>query len=279
MSLSFTYRSTRGGEHVIELPEDYQLKEVRHDDKLINLQPESGSLAIPILPGEHDVNIVMRATVEEAIVFSAPTVNLNAPSSNITTIVNMSNQRWILWTDGPLLGPAILYWVEFLAFILIAVLLSKVNFSPLSTVAWIILGVGLSLNNWGVLMLTALWFASLTASKYRPESLNQSAYNLTQIALYFLSVVTVIGLITVIPTSLLSSPSMGIEGYQSYGNHLAWFSDISDGVLPQVSVYSVSTWFYKAIMLVWVIWLCISFVSWMKWAWRALGVQGYWRSN
>jgi hypothetical protein len=279
MSLSFTYRSTRGGEHVIELPEDYQLKEVRHDDKLINLQPESGSLAIPILPGEHDVNIVMRATVEEAIVFSAPTVNLNAPSSNITTIVNMSNQRWILWTDGPLLGPAILYWVEFLAFILIAVLLSKVNFSPLSTVAWIILGVGLSLNNWGVLMLTALWFASLTASKYRPESLNQSAYNLTQIALYFLSVVTVIGLITVIPTSLLSSPSMGIEGYQSYGNHLAWFADISDGVLPQVSVYSVSTWFYKAIMLVWVIWLCISFVSWMKWAWRALGVQGYWRSN
>lgn len=279
MTLSFTYRSTRGGEHIIELPADYQLKEVQSDNKLINLQPESRSLAIPILPGEHNVTIVMRAAVEEALTFVAPSVNLNAPSSNITTVVNMNNQRWILWTKGPLLGPAILYWVEFLAFMIVALLLSRVAFSPLSTVAWIILGVGLSLNNWGVLMLTALWFASLTASKYRPPSLNRTVFNLSQLVLYALSVVTVLALITIIPTSLLSSPSMGIEGYQSYGNHLAWFADKSEGMLPEITVFSVSTWFYKAIMLVWVIWLSISFVSWVKWAWRVLGEQGYWRAQ
>lgn len=279
MTLRFDYRSTRGGEHNIELPSDYQLKEVKSDGRLLNLQPESGSLALPILPGQHRVEIVMRATVEEAIDFTAPTVNLNAPTSNITTKVNMNNQRWILWTNGPLLGPAILYWVEFLAFILVALLLSKVKFSPLNTLNWITLGVGLSLNNWGILMLTALWFASLTASKYRPAKLNSSAFNASQFLLYALSVITVLALITIIPTSLLSSPSMGVEGFQSYGNHLAWFADKSDGVLPKISVFTVSTWFYKAIMLIWVIWLSISFVSWIKWAWHTLGEQGYWRSD
>ena len=279
MTLRFDYRSTRGGEHNIELPSDYQLKEVKSDGRLLNLQPESGSLALPILPGQHRVEIVMRATVEEAIDFTAPTVNLNAPTSNITTKVNMNNQRWILWTNGPLLGPAILYWVEFLAFILVALLLSKVKFSPLNTLNWITLGVGLSLNNWGILVLTALWFASLTASKYRPAKLNSSAFNASQFLLYALSVITVLALITIIPTSLLSSPSMGVEGFQSYGNHLAWFADKSDGVLPKISVFTVSTWFYKAIMLIWVIWLSISFVSWIKWAWHTLGEQGYWRSD
>jgi hypothetical protein len=279
MTLSFTYRSTRGGEHIIKLPTNYQLKEIKSDNRLINQQPEAGLLAIPILPGEHNVNVVMRATVEEAIAFATPTVDLNAPSSNITTIVNMNNQRWILWTDGPLLGPAILYWVEFLAFVLTALLLSKVRFSPLSTVGWIILGVGLSLNNWGILMLTALWFASLTASKYRPANLNHSTFNVSQTLLYALSIITILALITIVPTSLLSSPSMGIEGYQSYGNHLAWFADKSDGVLPKASVFSVSTWFYKAMMLVWVIWLSISLVNWVKWAWRTLGEQGYWRTR
>jgi hypothetical protein len=279
MTLRFDYRSTRGGEHNIELPSDYQLKEVKSDGRLLNLQPESGSLALPILPGQHRVEIVMRATVEEAIDFTAPTINLNAPTSNITTKVNMSNQRWILWTNGPLLGPAILYWVEFLAFILVALLLSKVKFSPLNTLNWITLGVGLSLNNWGILVLTALWFASLTASKYRPAKLNSSAFNASQFLLYALSVITVLALITIIPTSLLSSPSMGVEGFQSYGNHLAWFADKSDGVLPKISVFTVSTWFYKAIMLIWVIWLSISFVSWIKWAWHTLGEQGYWRSD
>ena len=279
LNLSFTYRSTRGGEHTIDLPAEYQLKEVRTDGKLINLQPEAGKLSIPVAPGKHEININMRANTEEAMFLSPPAIHLNAPTSNMTTKVNLSNQRWILWVDGPILGPAILYWVEFLAFIVIAALLSRVKFSPLNTVNWIILGVGLSLNNWGILMLTAIWFASITASQYRPKTISTVAFNFTQLVLYGLSVIAIISLITIVPISLLSSPSMGIEGYQSYGNHLSWFADKSDGTLPEVNVVSISTWFYKAIMLIWVIWLSISFISWIKWAWRTVGKQGYWRSK
>ena len=72
---------------------------------------------------------------------------------------------------------------------------------------------------------------------------------------------------------------MGIEGNYSYGNHLQWFSDKTNGLLPQVSVISIPTLFYKGIMLAWVIWLSFAFLNWIKWAWKTLGEQGYWRSK
>lgn len=279
LALSFDYRSTRGGEHIVELPVNYQLKEIRTDNKLINLQLEDGKLTIPVLPGKHNVKILMRASVSEQLLLSAPKINLNVPVSNITSIINLSNQRWILWAKGPLLGPAVLYWGELLAFILLALLVSRVKFSPLNTPNWIVLGFGLSLNNWGVLMLIALWFASITASRYRPKEMGRLSFNTSQFLLYALSMVAIVSLLSVVPISLLSSPSMGVEGNHSYGNHLQWFSDKTDGMLPQVSVLSISTLFYKGIMLVWVIWLSFAFLGWIKWAWKKLGEQGYWRSK
>jgi hypothetical protein len=128
-------------------------------------------------------------------------------------------------------------------------------------------------------MLVALWFASLTASTYRPKTLSHSAFNFSQLILYGLSVLTLLSLLAVIPASLLSTPDMGITGNYSYGNHLQWFSDKSDGLLPIISVLSIPILFYKGLMLAWVIWLSFSSLQWIKWAWGKLGHQGYWRAN
>ncbi|WP_235839723.1 hypothetical protein [Cognaticolwellia mytili] len=279
LKLSFDYRSTRGGEHIIDLPQNYQLKEIKTDSKLINLQLEQGKLAIPILPGRHNIQILMRANIADQLVLTAPIINLNAPISNITSAMNLTRQRWVLWADGPVLGPAVLYWGELLVFIFLALLVARVPFSPLTTISWIALGFGLSLNNWGILMLVAVWFASLTASTYRPKTLNRNAFNFSQLLLYGLSIITLLSLLAAIPTSLLSSPDMGITGNNSYGNYLQWFADKSEGLLPEISVISVPILFYKGLMLAWVIWLSFSGLNWMKWAWSKLGSQGYWQAK
>lgn len=261
------------------MPENYQLKEIQTDNKLINLQLEQGKLAVPILPGKHNISILMRANISDQLALTAPAINLNAPISNITSVINLTRQRWVLWADGPVLGPAVLYWGELLAFILLAVLIARVPFSPLSTISWIALGFGLSLNNWGILMLVAVWFASLTASTYRPKTLNRNAFNFSQLLLYGLSIITLLSLLAAIPTSLLSSPDMGITGNNSYGNYLQWFADKSEGLLPEISVISIPILFYKGLMLAWVIWLSFSGLNWMKWAWKKLGSQGYWQAK
>ena len=279
INLSFNYRSTRGGEHIIDLPKHYQLKEIKTDDRLINLQMEQGKLALPILPGKHNISISMRANTSDQLVLTAPRIHLHAPTSNITSVINLTKQRWVLSTSGPVLGPAVLYWGELFAFILLAVLVAKVPFSPLNTLSWIALGFGLSLNHWGILMLLAVWFAALTASTYRPKELNRNAFNFSQLLLYGLSIISVLSLLAAIPSSLLSSPNMGVTGNNSYGNYLQWFADKSDGLLPDTSVVSIPILFYKGLMLTWVIWLSFSSLRWLKWAWGKLGSQGYWRAK
>lgn len=275
--INFTYRSSRGGEHTISLPEDFQLKEVRTDERIINLQPNGTQLALPISPGSHSIQVILRKDASAGMLLQYPKVNLNAPTSNIESTVKLGRSRWTLWAEGPLLGPAVIYWGQFLVFMLFAILLSRFAFSPLKTWQWLLLGFGLSLNNWATLILMATWFASLTATKFRSESTSKSAFNLSQLSLYILSVVTLMAVVVSIPMSLLSYPDMGIAGNNSYANNLKWFADQSQGSLPDISVLSAPTLIYKGIMLLWVMWLSLSLLSWVKWAWLKIGAQGYWK--
>ena len=279
LALSFNYRSTRGGNHIIELPENFQVKSVKADNQHIKLQPENNKLSIPLKPGTHSINIELRSNEVNQMVFNSPSINLNASISNINTRVNVNNQRWILGTQGPLVGPAILYWGELLIFILLALIISRVPFSPLSTLSWIILGLGLSLNNWGVLILIASWFAALTAASYRSQSMSTRAYNFSQVSLYALSIITILAIVAVIPLSLLSSPDMGITGNSSHQHSLNWFADNAQGILPSITIVSVPSLIYKGVMLVWVIWLSFTLLNWIKWAWKKLGENGYWRAK
>lgn len=275
--LSFSYRSTRGGEHTIALPKGYELVKVDSDDRTINIQPEQDQLTLPVFPGRHQVSIDLRANQTTTFWYHTPQFNLNAPMSNINTKVRTSGQRWILWTSGPTLGPAVLYWGELLVFILLALLLSKLAFSPLSIVGWIILGLGLSLNNWGTLVLVAVWFSAITASQMRSDKMQISRYNGIQMLLYLLSIITILSLIATVPISLLSSPNMGIEGNFSSTYSLNWFTDKSLGSLPDIAILTLPIWVYKGLMLTWVIWLSFSLINWVKWAWKKLGVHGYWK--
>ncbi|MEP7766297.1 hypothetical protein, partial [Sanguibacter sp. 26GB23] len=86
------------------------LNEVMIDNKVINLTPSANTLSIPIYPGLHNIRLAMRANAETTSYMHSPVFELNAPVSNITTNINVDRQRWVLWTSGPTLGPAVLYW-------------------------------------------------------------------------------------------------------------------------------------------------------------------------
>jgi hypothetical protein len=278
VNLAFTYRTNRGGTHTISLPEEYELKRIAQNGVNLNIEAKGTQLSLPILPGNNQIVINMSANEGYRLQQVLPIFDLNAPTSNIYVSTHVTNQRWTLWTSGPTIGPAILYWGELLAFIVIALVVSRFRFSPLNTISWVLLGLGLSLQNWGVLVLSFIWFAAVYASTFRAESTSAKMFNLSQVALYALSGVAIIALILSIPTSLLSSPNMGIAGNADLSiRGLSWFADFSDGVLPSVTVVSVPNYVYKGLMLLWVIWLSFSLIKWLKWVWQKLGVNGYWK--
>jgi hypothetical protein len=185
--------------------------------------------------------------------------------------------RWILFAGGPDLGPAVLYWSELAALILLALVLGRIDLTPLGTTQWVLLGLGFSTFSWGAFAIVAIWLLS-TGARHRWRLTQVSRhFNLLQIGFALLSVAALSAIVTSLPVGLLGTPDMHIAGYRSFGNSLHWFADRSDGLLPQASVLTAPLWLYKALILVWALWLSFALLRWLPWAWQAFVQEGLWR--
>ena len=149
--LTLQYRSTRGAQHVLRLPDGAEVSEVRIDGRIEPLRADGRELTVPILPGSHTVAVTWRDGTGVESVAATPVVDLGAPASNITMRLALPQNRWLLGTNGPRLGPAVLYWPELAVLVLFAWLLGRIDWTPLRTRHWLLLGLGFSTFNWPVL--------------------------------------------------------------------------------------------------------------------------------
>jgi len=277
-NLQFSYRSTRGDSHSVRLPTDARVTAVISDGGNIPVRMEKGELPLALLPGAHRIQINWESDDGTSLRTRLPHVDLEVASSNISTEVRIPGDRWVLYAGGTGIGPAILYWGELIAFILLAVGLGRTRRTPLRSHEWLILGLGLSTFSWSALLLFAAWtFAMRWREELAAEQLSARRFNLMQLALIFLSLATVVSLIAAIPYGLLANPDMRVAGSGQQGNELSWFNDQAMGELPTPWVLSLSLWWYKAAMLLWALWLAFALVRWLPIAWKALGAGGFWR--
>ena len=276
-SLTMDYRSTRGAAHGLQLPKVAKLRSVSTDGETLSLNMEEGALNLPILPGEHRVRVVWDEGLEAGFRVRIPEVALNAPSSNIVSTLEMPHNRWLLFANGPSLGPAILYWSELLALIAAALILGRIKLTPLGTWHWLLLGLGFSTFSWLGLALVAAWLLAQGARSRWGERLTARAYNASQIGLALLTIGAFAAIITGIQIGLLGSPDMHVAGFESYGRQLSWFADQTDAVIPRASVWSLPLWVYKALILVWALWLSFALLRWLPWAWQCFAGPGLWR--
>ena len=72
---------------------------------------------------------------------------------------------------------------------------------------------------------------------------------------------------------------MMIQGNGSYGFNLNWYSDRAGETLAQPVVISVSMWYYRALMLLWAIWISFSLIKWLKWSWSVFSSGDMWVSK
>ena len=253
------------------------------DGAPLALRPEpSGELSLGVLPGEHRVEIRFEMPDGAAAAARPPPVDLGSPASNVRTTIELPASRWALLKfdrdGGP--GPAILYWSELAAFLILAVALGRQSWSPLRVHEWLLLGLGLSTQSWGVLVLVALWFLALGwRAQWAPGRVANWRFNILQGALVLLTVVALSGLLLAgIKYGFLSTPDMGVTGSGSGGNTFAWFVDRTVSALPQPLVISVPIWVYKTLVFAWALWIAWRLsMHWLPWAWRAWTHEGFWR--
>jgi hypothetical protein len=277
-TLELEYRSTRGDEHVITLPEGAELERVAIDGETVPLELDGRTLGLPVTPGEHDAEIAWREAVGVGVRTGMPVVDLGGGATNLTLTLELPQDRWTLFTFGPTLGPAVLYWPELLALILGAFALGRLPLNPFRTHEWLLLGFGLSTFAWPVLLLFAVWAFALAWRERRGPTWSNNVFNVSQLGLGLLTVGALVALVGAIPIGLLGRPDMQIATSASYDFSLGWFADRTTGTTPSAGAISVSLWFYRAAMLAWALWLSLALLRWLPWAWSAFSHGGLWRS-
>ena len=279
-TLELRYRSTRGAQHVVQLPAGADVTSVAIDGRELTVRAEDGELTLPILPGEHAATVAWRSGGAMGFRTVTPEIDLGAPASNIELQMTQLQDRWLLATSGPQLGPAVLYWSELAVLVLFAVILGRIGLAPLTTRHWLFLGLGFSTFSWPVLAVVVVWLLACAArEKFDAAALSWTRFNFVQFGIGGLTVIALLSIVSALPQGLLGTPDMHVSGHNSTGAALGWFADHSDSLLPVASAFSVPMWTYKVLILVWALWLSFALVRWLPWVWKCFSKDGLWRSR
>ncbi|MBK8482199.1 MAG: hypothetical protein IPL40_13700 [Proteobacteria bacterium] len=279
--LRFAVRTSRGAEHVLTLPEGAELEKVMSDGQEQPLRQEGRRVALALHPGTQELELRWSEPVGWRTRLRLSAVALGAPAVNVSTEVIRPVQRWVLFLGGAGVGPVVLFWSQLALFLVVALALSRLPFSPLAAHQWLLLGVGLT--QLGVLggATVAGWLLYLAWRGERVSVGPRWLHNSSQLAIAGGAVVVLGLLVASVYLGLLGNPDMQISGNGSgnwaWGGRLRWFDDRIAGALNRQWIVSVPLWVYRVASLAWALWLATAVISWLRWGWRAFTRGGIWQ--
>lgn len=276
--LSLTVRSSQGSQHTIGLPDEAELTGVSIDGIDQPIRLEAGRLVLPVAPREQTVEIAWRQAAGIGAHFRTPAIDLGAPSVNAHLQATLGDDRWILFTAGPQLGPAVLFWGVLVVVALLAAMLGRLQLTPLRSRHWLLLGIGLSQSPMLPAAVVVGWLFLLGArGRWAQRFDNARLFNALQLAIGVATLLALASLFAAVEQGLLGRPDMQIAGNFSYGNTLNWYQDSAVAAYPQGRVVSVPLLVYRLLMLAWALWLAFALLGWLRWGWQCLSADGLWR--
>jgi hypothetical protein len=278
-ALELRLRSSQGGQYALPLPAGSTVESL-----VLNGQPqpahiENGRLVLGLQPGAQQVQLRLRSAEGIAAVQRTPALDLGMPGANARIALELPQDRWILLTGGPLLGPAVLFWAMLAVLFAVAFGLGRLRLAPLRGWHWALLFVGLSQLPVLDAAVVVGWFAALTARGRGGAALSPLRFNLVQAALALLTLLTLGLLFRAVAAGLLGQPDMQIAGNGSWSHSLHWYQDRFDRTLPQAWAWSAPLWLYRLLMLLWALWLANALLRWLRWGWDQFNAGGLWRQR
>lgn len=278
-SLTLALRSSRGGQHEITLPETAELVSVIINDKSQPVRQRGNKVSLPIVPGNQEIIVKYRVATTISNFLQVLPVDIGLDSVNSQVNLELGRDRWILYVNGPLMGPAVLIKGLILVVIIGALVLGRVKASPLRTWQWFLLGIGLILVSPIMIIVVAGWLMAMSFRTRLAEVKNDFIFNISQIGLIILTIIALGVLVFALQQGLLGMPEMQIRGNGSSVWELKWYQDRIASQLPQPWVFSVPLLVYRLLMLLWALWLAFSLINWLRQGWENYSVGGYWRDG
>ena len=275
-TLDFTLRSSQGMQHTVSLPEQAELLSVLINGKTQPIRQQGGKVILPVKPGKQEITLNWRNASILGNYLVTPEVNLGVNSVNSNINIRLGEDRWVLFTRGPVFGPAVLFWGVLMVIGILAIGLGRVSVTPLKHWQWFLLLVGLSQIPVEAAILVVAWLIILGVRGKKPL-IERKSFNAVQIGIGILTVISLLLLFVAIRQGLLGSPEMQITGNQSSAYNLNWYQDRSPVILPKATVISVSLMSYRLLMLAWSLWLAVSLLNWLKWGWGCFSAGSIWK--
>jgi hypothetical protein len=269
-------RSTTGGVQIIELPEGAKLQTLKVDGSERATRQDGRALAVALGTGAQTIEAEWQQPIGLETLFRAPRVDLKRPSVNTRLSIQMPEERWLLFAGGPSWGPAILFWGYLIVVLAAALVLGRLGHSPLQTLQWALLGLGLTQVPAAVAIGIAAWFFLMDwRGRWQPK--RALPFDLFQLFMAFATLVFVGMLVSSVYKGLVVQPDMQVEGGGSHGGALHWYVDRITSALPEPWIVSVPLWVFRALMLAWALWLALSLVRWLRWGFVNFTTGGAWR--
>jgi hypothetical protein len=305
-ALNLRIRSSQGGQYKVRLPENPILQAVKIGGKSQPISPGGGSsreITIPLQPGAQNVAIEWHQGTAAGssertgaapgadsgsgtavdgtfpMLMRSPPVELGQKAVNGSVAFRMPANRWILWTGGPRLGPAVLFWSYLVVVILAGIALGRTSWTPLKTHHWLLLGLGLAPVDPFMGILIIGWLIALGLRKNHSMPRKWFFYDLIQVGLVVWTIVALASLYFSVQEGLLGVPDMQIAGNGSNNYTLNWTQDRIDSAMPAPWVLSLPLYVYRILMLLWALWLAQALLRWLRWGWQCLNEQGLWKKR
>jgi hypothetical protein len=276
--LDVSMRTSRGGAHTIELPEGARVRNLSINGAERPVHNSARSLRFTLQPGAAQIALTLEFPLGMSALFHVPALKLDTRIVNARVTVKLVQDRWLLWLRGPAWGPAILFW-GYLAFaVFVAVLLARIGMTPLKLHEWVLLALGLTQID-GMESLAVVGFFFLFALRARTTELTPVRHDLMQLGLVVATLLAASALFDAVQHGLLVQPDMQISGGGFDGSQLQWYVDHTNGALPEPTVITAPLWVYRALMLLWSLWLASRLLRWLPWAFRAFLAGGAWKRS
>ncbi len=275
VTLNLSLRSSQSGQHTLVLPDLAELQSVRINERAMPIRLQDHKLILPIALGEQRVSVHWQQPQPMTALIHTPVIDIGAPSVNSRLNIALGPERWLLWLQGPRLGPVILFWGVVCLLALMALGAGQTKLTPLKHWQWFLLLLGLSQLSMMFLGVVVIVWLMLLGWRQN-QSADSLAFNALQILLSCLTLASLGVLIVAIAQGLLNPPDMLIKGNDSSALDLHWYQDRNATQLPVASVVSVPVSVYRVLMLAWSLWLVASLLKWLSWGKRCFASNGLW---
>jgi hypothetical protein len=275
--LTLAVRTSRGGQHTLSLPDDTNLQVVTINDKSQPIRQKDSELVIPLQPGKQKIYLQWHQPAKGLLRLKGPQVGIGEQAVNAAVSFHMPKKRWILWTAGPQLGPAVLFWTYLFVVFLAAIGLGRIKITPLKTHHWLLLSLGLTQVSPVMAILIVGWLLTLGLRGNYALPDKWLSFNFAQVLLAIWTLVALVGLYFAVERGLLGIPKMQIAGNGSTSFLLHWTQDRIGEFLPRPSVIALPLWVFHLLMLFWSLWLALYLLKWLKWGWQCYVSGGIWK--